>query len=126
MSGEPMAGDRDVFVSYAHADVDWVRRLVENLRESGLSVAFDEWDIGPGDTLIRRLDEMLLASRHGIIVVSPASMASSYVSEEYGALKRHASEKGRRLVAVLLRDATMPPLLANLHGADVRNADGPE
>ena len=46
----------DVFISYAHADADWVRVLAENLHQQGLQVFFDEWEIGPGDVLVHRLD----------------------------------------------------------------------
>ena len=48
--------ERDVFISYGHADADWVRTLAENLYQSGLEVFFDEWDVGPGDVVVHRLD----------------------------------------------------------------------
>jgi len=63
----------NVFVSYGHTDVDWVRTLAENLHNSGLEVFFDEWRIGPGDVLIHKLDEGILTSRSGVLVVSPES-----------------------------------------------------
>ena len=39
---------RDVFVSYAHENADWVRALAGNLHQLGLEVWFDEWDIVGG------------------------------------------------------------------------------
>jgi hypothetical protein len=41
----------DVFISYARADSELVRRLAENLRNAGLHVFLNEWEIGPGDVV---------------------------------------------------------------------------
>ena len=35
---------RNVLISYGHADANWVRTLAENLHQSGLDVFFDEWE----------------------------------------------------------------------------------
>jgi hypothetical protein len=127
MSDDPQTVDRrDVFISYGHADADWVRTLAENLHQSGLNVFFDEWDIAPGDVLVHRLDAGLLASRNGILVVSPTALGRPYVQAEYAALMGRAIERGQRLIPVLLKDAEMPPLLASRIWIDFRNADGPD
>ncbi|MBW8879368.1 MAG: toll/interleukin-1 receptor domain-containing protein [Acidobacteria bacterium] len=39
----------DVFISYSRADGNTVRRLAENLRNAGLRVFFDDWEIGGWD-----------------------------------------------------------------------------
>ena len=77
----------DLFLSYSHADADWVRTLAENLHNSGLEVFFDEWRIGPGDVLIHKLDEGILTSRSGVLVVSPESLSRPRV---------HASNRSDR------------------------------
>ena len=124
MGDAPIPRSRDVFVSYAHADASWVRTLAENLHRLGLNLAFDEWDIGPGDVLIHKLDEMLLATRDGILVVSPEANAKSIRADGYASLMQRAIEHGRRLIPVLLRDAELPPLLASRLWVDFRHADG--
>ena len=127
MGNDAQIGDRrDVFISYGHADADWVRTLAENLHQSGLDVFFDEWEIGPGDVLIHRIDAGLLASRNGILVVSPVSLTRPYVQAEYAALMARAIKRGQRLIPVLLKDAEMPPLLAARIWIDFRTADGPD
>ena len=118
--------ERDVFISYGHADADWVRALAENLYQSGLELFFDEWDIAPGDVLVHRIDAAILASRSGILVVSPTALTRPYVQAEYAALMGRAIERGQRLIPVLLKDAEMPPLLASRIWVDFRNADGPD
>src|SRR4051794_35133549 len=127
MSGDPQTADRrDVFISYGHADADWVRTLATNLHQLGLEVFFDEWDIAPGDVLVHKIDAGILASRSGILVVSPTSLTRPYVQAEYAALMGRAIERGQRLIPVLLKDAEMPPLLASRIWVDFRNIDGPD
>jgi tetratricopeptide (TPR) repeat protein len=114
----------DVFVSYSHADADWVRTLAANLHNAGLEVFFDEWSIGPGDVLVHQLDQGILTSRSGILVVSPESLSRPYVRMEYAAMMGRAVEGKQRLIPVLLKDAELPPFLAALVHVDFRNADG--
>ena len=118
---------RDVFISYAHADGDWVRTLAENLYQSGLEVFFDEWEMGPGDVLVHKIDQGILTSRNGVLVVSPTSLSRPWVQNEYAAMMNRVIEgKQQKLVPVLLKDAEMPPLLAARLWVDFRTADGPD
>jgi hypothetical protein len=124
--GERFMSDeiRDVFISYAHADADWVRTLAENLHNSELRIFFDEWDIAPGDVLVHKLDDGILKSRNGVLIVSPESLSRPYVREEYAAMMTRAIAGKQRLIPVLLKNAEMPPLLASRVWIDFRNADG--
>jgi hypothetical protein len=115
----------DVFISHAHADQDWVHVLAENLRNAGLEVFLDAWEIAAGDVLVHELDRGLRDSLHGVLVVSPASMTRPWVGEEYAVLLGKAVEQGRRLIPVLLEDAEMPPMLASRLWIDFRGAGGP-
>ncbi|WP_169789395.1 tetratricopeptide repeat protein [Skermanella aerolata] len=126
MTGDQRSGDsRDVFISYAHADGEWVKTLAENLHRAGLKVFYDQWDIGLGDVVVHKIDHGILNSRNGILVVSPTSLTRPYVQNEYAALMDRAIMRGQLLIPVLLKDAEMPPLLATRLYADFRNAEGP-
>ena len=114
------------FISYGHADRKWVRVLAENLERLGVRVFFDEWEIAPGDVLVHRLDEGILRSASGLLVMSPTSVTRPWVKTEYAAMMTRAVEGGQRLIPVLLGDAEMPPLLASRVWIDFRTADGPE
>ena len=81
-----MSEAKDVFVSYAHADGAWVEVLAGNLHRAGLEVWFDEWEITAGDVLVHKLDQGILRSRNGVLVVSPTSMSRPIVAEEYAAM----------------------------------------
>ena len=116
----------DVFISYGHQDQAWVRTLAENLYRAGLEVFYDEWEIGPGDVLVHRLDEGIRTSRNGILVVSPASLSRPWVAEEYAAMLTRTVAGQQRLIPVLLGEAELPPFLAARVWVDFRHADGPE
>jgi hypothetical protein len=72
-SGTPKLDDRefDVFVSHASEDKDEiVRPLVHALRDTGLTVWFDELELKIGNSLRRKIDHGLARSRFGIVVLS--------------------------------------------------------
>ena len=75
---------RGVFVSYAHDDQTWLDTLLDHLswiREHGADIWTDR-DIAPGalwhETIQAELDRALVA----ILMVSPAFLASPYISSE--------------------------------------------
>jgi tetratricopeptide (TPR) repeat protein len=121
-----MAEHWDVFLSYARADAAQVHRLAENLHHAGLKVFLDEWEIAPGDILVHQLDRGILNSLNGILAVTPTALARPWVQNEYAAMMTRAVEGKQRLIAVLLADTDMPPLLASRVYVDLRRADGPE
>jgi hypothetical protein len=87
---------------------------------------FDEWEIGPGDVLVHRLEEGLQTSRNGILVVSPASVARPWVQQEYAVMVSRAVAGAQRLIPVLLGDVVLSPFAATRVWVDFRGADGPE
>lgn len=49
----------DVFLSHSEKDKAVVRPLAERLRNDGLKVWFDEWEIKPGDSIQAKIKEGL-------------------------------------------------------------------
>jgi len=119
-------GTWDAFIAYAPIDRPWVTMLAENLHALAVRLFFDEWEVGAGDVVVARLDRGLRESRNGILVVSPAAMASPWVMEEYAALLSRAVASGLRLVPVLFADADVPPFLATRRWVDLRGKAGEE
>jgi hypothetical protein len=73
----------DVFVSHATEDKDsLVRPLAEALRERGLRVWFDEFEVRLGDSLRRKIDAGLARSRFGVVVLSPAFLRKNWTQYE--------------------------------------------
>lgn len=60
----------DVFVCHASEDKDFVDELASNLKNNGISVWYDSFQIGWGDDLRPAIDNGLKNSRYGIVVFS--------------------------------------------------------
>ncbi|GIH27590.1 hypothetical protein Aph01nite_59000 [Acrocarpospora phusangensis] len=96
--------DYDVFISYSHADTDEVEKLAGELGGHGVRVAMDRLFLGPTDVIVHKVDAALRDSIHGLVVYSPASLASEWVANEYAVLMRRAIENRRRFAPVLIGD----------------------
>lgn len=61
----------DVFISHASEDKDEVvRPLATALKNLGLRVWYDEFELKIGDSLRRKIDQGLSRSRFGVVVIS--------------------------------------------------------
>jgi hypothetical protein len=61
----------DVFISHASEDkVSFVEPLAQALKEQGVSVWYDNFELGWGDTLRGSIDQGLKSSKYGIVVFS--------------------------------------------------------
>ncbi|MEO6034785.1 MAG: toll/interleukin-1 receptor domain-containing protein, partial [Verrucomicrobiota bacterium] len=90
----------DVFLSHNHADKSRVRRLEERLKQAGLRVWFDEWNVRSGDIIALKVDEGLEQFRVLLLCLSPNALASDWVALE-----------GRRFIPLLLADCELPDTL---------------
>jgi formylglycine-generating enzyme required for sulfatase activity len=73
----------DIFLSYASADYERVRRLIHAFERHGWSVWWDR-TIPPGKTFDQVIEEALDAARCVVVVWSRASVASRWVRTEAG------------------------------------------
>jgi TIR domain len=119
--GAPMPSTYDVFVSYSHADADWVRPFAERLEREGVHVAYDEVVLKPGDKVVHTLQQAILDSAHGLLVYSKASKASGWVDLEYETLIQQTTRTGQRFIPLLIEDVELPLFAQNFFYSDFRN-----
>jgi len=62
-----------VFLSYAHENIDMVRRIYSGLKKRKLDVWFDKEDLGPG-LWKRKIEKAIPKSRYFIICISDAAL----------------------------------------------------
>lgn len=75
--------DYDVFISHASEDKDEVVRPLANaLRNKGIKVWYDEFEMKIGDSLRRKIDKGLANSRFGIVVVSKDFIKKGWTNYE--------------------------------------------
>ena len=103
-----MSEEFDVFISYAIADERWVQKLRDALISKKLRGWLDKDQIRPGDQFVAALEQGIASSKCVALVVSPSSMRSGWVEEEYHrALSLRAQV---RLIPLLLQKAERPAL----------------
>ena len=101
-----------VFISYSHKDKKAVHQLAEGLRTYGIEPWFDEWEVGPGDSFIEKMNEGLDESEGGVVVFSKETEKSGWRDEESNYLTYARKEEGKVLIPVIVGDdVKLPPLL---------------
>jgi len=81
----------DVFICHTTEDkADIVRPLATALRDAGLSVWYDEFELRIGDSLRRKIDRGLAASRFGVVVLSGAFFGGGWPEYELDGLVTQA------------------------------------
>jgi hypothetical protein len=77
----------DVFISHASEDKDdFVRPFATLLKEKGLKVWYDEFELKIGDKLRRKIDEGLSKTRYGVVVLSNFFFAKEWPQKELDGL----------------------------------------
>ncbi|MET8155688.1 toll/interleukin-1 receptor domain-containing protein [Sphaerisporangium sp. NPDC005289] len=116
----------DAFVAYSHEDGEWVEAFTRRLEARGLRIARDQVVLVPGDVLVHAVEQAIRDSAAGILVCSPASMASGWARQEYAALVQRAIENGSRFIPVVIKDVELPAFAKTRYYADFRDAAPPE
>lgn len=112
------------FISHASEDQSrFVRPFATSLREAGVDAWFSEWEIGPGDSLVRRIfDEGIAAADAFVVVLSHASVTKPWVREELdaGVVSRITSGGTMRLIPIVLdAEVEVPAPLRHLRWESV-------
>jgi hypothetical protein len=71
-----------VFLSHSSRDKSFVRMLASDLALAEVGVWIDELEIGPGDSILRRISEGLSTSSFVVACLSPGSVGSPWVQQE--------------------------------------------
>ena len=96
-------GDRahDVFISHASEDKDGVVRPLANaLREGGLDVWYDEFELRIGDSLRRKIDRGLASSKFGVVVLSERFFAKGWTNYELDGIVTRAVDGSQVLLPI--------------------------
>src|SRR3954453_5949311 len=95
-----------VFVSYSHADKDWLDRLKRHLKPLVREGNLDCWDdthIRPGDDWKQEIQSALGTAQVAVLLISADFFASDFIDEnELPPLLAAAQAKGARILPVIL------------------------
>jgi tetratricopeptide (TPR) repeat protein len=103
---------RRVFCSHRSRDNERVRAIAAQLAAAGIDPWVDDWEIRPGDDIVRKINDGLAACDAGLLFVSSSTLESPWVSAEVSAMVYQRIQEGRCLIPVMIdADAPLPPLL---------------
>lgn len=96
-----------VFVSYSRKDIEFAKKLADDLKQRGVPVWLDVLAIPPGKRWDDVLENALEDSSHLLLLVSATSRRSQNVRDELA----YAIDEGKEVIPLIL-DGTGPPLRA--------------
>ena len=120
---------RDVFLSHAHEDGALARRLAADIEQTPLvdrhmTAWLDEAEIKPGMSVTSTINSGLEASRHVVLIMTPAyfSSRSGWTDAEWhAALHLDPDNRLGRIISILAADCPyIPVLLRHLMRIDIR------
>jgi tetratricopeptide (TPR) repeat protein len=103
-----------VFICYARTDKDFVLGLAKKLKDSGVSIWLDQWDIPSGADWDRAIDQAIHDCSQFLILLSPISVSSEEVRGELSAALR----KKKMIIPVLYQQCEIPRRLLLLQYTD--------
>jgi len=116
-----MSFQYDVFISHSSKDKPVARELAQRLRDDGLKVWFDEWDITPGDLIGLKVEQGLEHSRILLLLMSSNALASEWVTlERHTVLFRDPTNAQRRFIPIRLDDSEIKDTLKQFAYIDWR------
>jgi len=117
-----MTGKPRVFISHSARDADWARLFAQALKQRGVTVWFDEFDVRPGESLRDALESGLRGSDVLVALLDPDNPAKPNLFFELGA----AIGMGKKVVSIVPKglDPNSLPLDVRLRRYLVR--DSPE
>jgi len=96
-------GDQ-VFVCYTRKDEAFVLKLATNLKNQGVPIWLDQWDILPAEDWDRSIDKALYRCKYFLIILSSTSVDSKEVRAEL----RTALDENKAIVPVLYQSCQIP------------------
>lgn len=104
--------DWDVFVSHASEDKDdVVRPLATALRDLGLQVWYDEFELKMGNSLRRKIDQGIARSTFGVVVFSEAFFSKKWTNHELDGLVTRAVD-GQQVLLPIWHKVTKAEVMA--------------
>ena len=115
----------DVFLSHNSKDKEIVRNIASELKNNGLRVWFDEWEIQVGDDIYLKIEEGLEKSKCLLLCMSPSCFDSDWVSlERSTVIFRDPVNRQRRFVPLLIKNCNIPDSVRRFKYIDFRKNDG--
>lgn len=107
-----------VFISYSEKDSIFAQLAKEKLEAEGIKVWLFEGDLHPGENWREAIDKGIFSSDVLMVILSPESSASSYVTYEWA----YALGKGIKIIPIMLKETKAHPRLEPMQYFDFTNS----
>jgi hypothetical protein len=113
-----------VFISHAHSDKGFARKLAADLRAGGHTVWIDEGEIDIGDSLIEKIRQGIDMVDYVVAVISNHSVSSEWVKRELDVASNREIQERRVVVLPLIIDSVeLPGFLKGKFFGDCRTEE---
>jgi hypothetical protein len=102
------------FLSYSRSDERVALRLAKDLRDRGIAMWVDQFDIRPSEHWDRAIERAVTSCRGLVVILSPRSIASDNVMDEIS----YAIDSGKSVLPVMIEKCTPPLRLTRMHLVD--------
>ena len=102
------------FLSYNNKDKVWVEKLAEDLIQNGIKIWYDKWEIYPGDSIPKKIQEGFDRSNFFIIVLSKNTLESKWVENEIDVANYNRISDNMRIIPILKESCNIPTLLQHI------------
>ncbi len=91
-----------IFISYAHSDIDanWMNTFVQTIKNSGIDVWYDQFEVRPGDAIQEAIEKGIRNSNAIVFLLSKNSVFRASSLFELGA----AIGMGKRIIGIVPDD----------------------
>lgn len=111
-----------IFISHSSKDKNFATWLGTDLKASGHTPWFDEWDIYVGESIPEKISNGLSDADFIVVILSGNSIKSKWVEREWHAKYWSEIEKNQTMVLpVIIEDCEVPELLKTKKYADFRS-----
>lgn len=110
-----------LFISYSHADKDFVDKLAMQLVARKVNVWLDRWEMHVGESLIDKIQQAVTDASALLVILSPDSVDSEWCKKELNSgLIRELEERRVVILPILARECKIPLFLREKMYADFR------
>lgn len=108
-----------IFLCHASEDKPFVEKLADDLREYGITVWLDKFEIKVGDSLLEKINEGITESGCFAVILSARSVNKPWVKHELqSAFAKKFKDNKFRIIPILVEECDLPLYLSGLLYAD--------
>jgi len=107
-----------LFISYSNVDIDFVEKLIKEIEQYRVNVLFDKHELNVGDNIHQKLNELVENCDYFLVVISENSNSSQWLQKEI----ELAVNNNKKVLPVIVDDATIPDIIRGLVYADFRGS----